>query len=90
MKLFNYLDTALEDTERIKKARSNINKWAVISVIIFFIVFIFGYFLYSIGLKVTGLMFVIISLIYLILSGELVIKRELFSIAILIKEGGKE
>ncbi|MBD3263642.1 MAG: hypothetical protein GF375_00890 [Candidatus Omnitrophica bacterium] len=88
--MFKYLDLTKEDTKRIKEARANINKWAVISFIIFGIVFAFGYVLYFLDYNVTGLMFIIISLIYLILSGELVLKREIFSIALMLKEGGKE
>jgi membrane protein YdbS with pleckstrin-like domain len=66
--MFKYLDLTKEDTKRIKEARANINKWAVIFVIKFLIVFVFGSLLYFLDYNVPGLVFMIFSFLYLIVK----------------------
>ena len=83
---FGYLDTAEESINRIKEGRRNLNSGVLVT---------FGLFLFMVFLTVvtilTGSFFsVFINGIILILTLSLyigmVIKRELYSIAILMKE----
>ena len=84
--MMEFIDTATEDVERIKKARENISKGATLMLIPFGIMAFTGLGLYFVGYIVTGLYFMASSLCYTVLIVGLIIKREIFSLAILIKE----
>jgi len=80
-----YLDTVTESTDRLKEARNNINKGILFLLFAFVISFILGvfsiFFSYSFSLLCyTG------AICYLVLMIGLILKREIYSLAILIKE----
>lgn len=81
-----YLDTSFENIERIKEARVNINKGIMLLSCLYGISGIFSLGLFLFGYKTSGIFMLLFCVMYIILIGALVIKRELFSIAILIKE----
>lgn len=88
MGFFSYLDTVTEDAERIRKARDRINITSAVMLIEFLIFILIGFYLmYN---EISGYyFFYIFSLMPLIIGVSLVIKRELFSIMIFLKEEGK-
>jgi hypothetical protein len=86
MGFFDYKDTVVEDVESIKESRSNINKGACLTVIPYAIFFFMGVILHMMGYIVTGIYFIIIAVAFLILMMGLVLKREMYSIMIYLKE----
>ena len=83
-----YLDTVVESTDRIKKARENINK----TIILLFIGFVFtgfiGFVFYLWGYVITGIYFECMAILYMLLIVGLVVKREIFSLAVIMKNIG--
>jgi len=79
MKFIHYLDIAKEDPERIKKGRKNVERTATLSLMMF------GISLILIGVTNT-IIFGHLSIIFLIMMIGLIIKREIYSIAIILKE----
>ena len=86
MGIFDYLDTNLESPFRIKEARNNINKAAVIlQGIGLFPLFCSLFFLlnnYFIFMNICWVLYISIEVTVV----GLVIKREIYSIALIIKE----
>ena len=81
-----YLDTVVEDTDRIKKGRKNINIGITLLLICFTITSLLSFCLYYIGFIITGIYFIALAVCYFILMASLIIKREIYSIAIILKE----
>lgn len=81
-----YLDTTIENVDRIKKARVNINKAVIFCIFLYIIFYSVGLYIYSIEYIVSGLYFFILSIGTLILFVGLVVKREIYSLAIIMKE----
>lgn len=79
-----YLDIVVEDVERINEGRRNINTGATVIFLTFiFSIFVF-YFINDI------LFFGVISILCLVILCGLMIKREIYSLAILIKKQQEE
>ena len=83
--MFKYLDTTKEDAERLKKARSNINKGCALASITFILAYLIGVLFLLISVTI-GLLFIVIGIIFVVMSGNLMIKREIFSMMIWLKE----
>lgn len=81
-----YLDTVIESKERLDKARNNLNIGIILLFIGFTITGFAGIGLYLVGYIVSGLYLMILSAMYLMLIVSFIIKREIYSLAILIKE----
>ena len=81
-----FLDTSIESCERLDEARKHLNWCVILMVFSFIFCWCISYYLYSIGWIVTGLYFMLFSLIDIVLLCVSVLKREIFSLAILIKK----
>jgi len=81
-----YLDTVVEDVERIKKGRENINKGIMLSLIFLIIIGLMACVLFSLSLKATAIFLLVIGVMYLIVLSTLVIKREIYGIMIYLKQ----
>ena len=80
-----YLDTVTESVERIKEGRNNINKGITFIFIIWILFFIITFLVFIVDIDYAIWLSTFVIL-YLILLISLVIKREIYSIAILLKE----
>ena len=81
-----FLDTSIESCERLDEARKHLN-WGFITMFISFILCgLFAFYLYRAGWVVTGLYFFGFCIMDLVLITGLVLKREIYSLAILIKK----
>jgi len=81
-----FLDTSIENVERIKEGRDSINM-GILGLIIIWICFsVFSLILYFIGYYFSAIWFGVFCVEYIVLIGWLVLKRESYSLAILIKE----
>ena len=85
-----YIDTSTAPIERLKQARENINIGTIILIIASFLLIWLGALsplLFSSNIKIYITLFCYVSAIgYLMLVVGLILKRELYSIVILIKE----
>lgn len=81
-----FLDTVVEDVDRIKKGRSNINIGITLLFVGFIIYSIIFLVFYGFGYKASAIFLMLFCVMDLILIFALIIKREIYSIAILIKE----
>lgn len=81
-----YLDTVTEDVDRIEEARKNIWKGILFLFAGFCILGFISLFFYLIEYKLTAILMMIISGMYLTLMIGLMVKREIYSLTILIKE----
>jgi hypothetical protein len=86
MNIFNYKDTVVETVESIRNSRKNINILACLLIIPYAFFAFIGLGFYLIGYIVTGLYMFAGALGFLILLGCLIIKREIYSIMIYLKE----
>ena len=81
-----YLDTVKENAERIRKARNKINNTAIAMLLGFAFLTLTG--LYAHYKIIWGYdIFLFAAVIYLILGVGLIIKREIYSVMIFLKEG---
>ena len=85
MGLMKYLDTSIEDVDRIKEARNNINKGTILTLLFSFIILLLGvafmfYDEYSLGIS-----FLVIAVFYFIMAIGLILKREIFSMMIFLR-----
>ena len=83
-----YLDTVYEKKERINKARENLNIVILLVFIGFAVSGLIGFGFVRINYLITGLYFECTAVMYLVLGVGLIIKREIFSIAIILKNIG--
>ena len=81
-----YIDTVTEGVERLKDARKNMNKGVILLFISWIFVMIFSIFLFFIKWKVSATWFAALSVGYLVMIFGLIIKREIFSMMIYLKE----
>ena len=86
MSFFSYKDTVVETVESIKKSRNNINLTAFLLLIPYAFFYSMGSVLYLFGYNITGIYFFILAVCFLILMIGLVVKREMYSIMIYLKE----
>jgi len=86
MSFFSYKDTVVETVESLKKSRNNINILACLLITPYAFFAFIGLGFYLIGYIVTGLYMFAGALGFLILLGCLIIKREIYSIMIYLKE----
>jgi len=81
-----YLDTVTEGIDRIKEARENINK-LVIYVLLAFVGFMsVSLVLYIVDMKASAIWMGLFAICYLMLMIGLVVKREIYSLAIILKQ----
>jgi len=85
-----YIDTTVESVDRLKEARENINKGIIVLLIVFASIGILGAVFFAFEYTATGIMFLISSSMYLCLLVGLIIKREIYSLAIIMKHVGGE
>ena len=87
MKLFGFLDTSIEDIDRIKKGRKTIHCAVLLSTIMeltYILMFFVSLWLnVSVGLSIILLMF---AVYFCATSATLIIKREIYSAMIFLKE----
>lgn len=81
-----FLDTVTENIDRIDEARNNLNKGINFLFIGFCIFGFISLFFYLFDYKVTAIYLMILNSMYLLLIVGLMIKREIFSLAIILKE----
>lgn len=81
-----FLDTAVEDVDRIKKGRNNINIGITLLFVGFIIYGIISLGLYAFEYKASAIFMMLFCVMDLILISALIVKREIYSLAILIKE----
>lgn len=83
--MFKYTDTVDASVDRLKEARKNINWGCTVSSFMFLFCYLIGVvaLLKSVAL---GLFFVVIASFFIIMSGNLMVKREIFSMMIFLKE----
>lgn len=81
-----YLDIVIEDVERIKKGRETINKSIPIVLILWIVFSVFSIVFYLLNLKVSAIWIGVLAISYFILEVGLIIKREIYSIMIFLKE----
>lgn len=81
-----YIDTVIEDSERLKKARKSINYGVDLTLIGFTSFAVISMFFLLINYPVTATFVAVLSISYLILMVGLIIKREIFSVMIYLKE----
>jgi len=86
MKIFEFLDTTIEDVERIKKGRANINKTTTFTTVMFVFFLILGVFFYQVNYFFSAIYSMTFAIVLLFLDTALVLKREIFSLAIILKE----
>ena len=83
--MFKYLDTSVENINRIKEARNNVNKIAVFSLIAYIICYSIACIFYLAGINVGSILIMTCGLIFILLSVGLIIKREIYSIMIFLR-----
>jgi len=76
--MFKYVDTSKEDIERLKSARKHINWGAFFCIYFFAFLAVFGIFF--------AVILIFLSILFLILGIGLVLKREIYSMMIYLKE----
>jgi len=81
-----YLDTVEENVERLRKARDNMNLSIILMGVTAVFMFCIGLYLYLELLLITGIYFFIMGMMDIILLVGIVLKRETYSLVILIKE----
>jgi len=91
MKLkINFLDTTIATSYRLREARENINNIALFNLIMFMIFFPFFPVCMLFNQIILGFVFFGFSIMYLVLLVALVIKREIYSLVIFIKDNIEE
>jgi hypothetical protein len=86
MSFFSYKDTVVETVESLKKSRNNINLTAFLLLIPYAFFYGMGSVLYLFEYNITGIYFFILSIGFLIIMVGVVLKREMYSIMIYLKE----
>ena len=85
-----YLDTVVETKERLTLARQNINIFAIVMAVSYVIYTIVGLLVFLSGSASLGTFVLVYSVFFLVLFVAFVIKREIYSLAILIKKQQEE
>lgn len=85
-----YLDTVVETKERLTLARQNINIFAIVMAVSYVIYTIVGLLVFLSGSVSLGTFVLVYSVFFLVLFVAFVIKREIYSLAILIKKQREE
>jgi len=82
----SYLDTNMESVFRIREARKHINTALFIIALIFTGIFLVGILSFTINNYITGIYALLLSCINGMLMVGLMVKREIYSIALILKE----
>lgn len=85
-KIHSYTDTVTTSAKVLRDKRKRINKTAFYGIVMFFVVAFESVGLYLLGLKVTSLFIGVFSLSLVVIFVGLIVKRELYSIMIFLKE----
>ena len=83
--MLKYLDTCVVDIDRLKKARSNINKGTTLTFIFSILILVMGATFMFFDELSLGITLLVLASFYLIMAIGLVIKREIFSIMIFLR-----
>jgi len=80
-----YLDTVTENIDRVKKGRENINKGLVFIMLGWIVYIVLSLILYLTQLYFSAIWIAVLGISFLILTVGIVVKREIYSLAILVK-----
>jgi len=85
-----YIDTVVESSERLRKARENINTGALIILIFFIILDMSSSLCVLFDYMLLAFLLLGYAIMYLLLFMGLVLKREIYSLSIFIKDNIEE
>jgi len=86
MKIESYLDTVFENKERILQGRKHVNMGCTITAILLLIANIFFVYQLLFGSYFIALLLLMVSVTFDVLLMGLILKREIYSLAITLKE----
>lgn len=87
--LIKFKDTVKADVADLKVARENLHKGIILLLFAWIMILCLALCFYFIQHKVTALMFLGCSILYLIIVVALIIKREIYSVMIYLKQKEK-